>query len=167
MWIYLWYGLDSPIARSSPPWMFLGKGFPKICRKFTGRHLCRGVISIKLLCNFIEIELRRECSPVKFLYIFKTPFPKNTYGGLLWMLDNWHSSQNLYSFYFFFWSHYSLDCIFSNVRTSCTIIVLNFTAQNMIFLLKEFYSSLALYLKDLKLSVFAIIALKLVALYFE
>ena len=153
MWIYLLYGLDSPIARSSPPWMFLGKSVLKICRKFTGGHPCRCVISINLLHIYI--------------YIFKTPFPKNTYGGLLWMLDNWHSSQNLYSFYFFFWSHYSLDCIFSNVRTRCTIIVLHFTAQNMIFFLKEFYSSLALYSKDLKLSVFAITALKLVALYLE
>ena len=68
---------------------------------------------------------------------------------------------------FFFLPHYFLDCSFSNVRTSCTITVSLFTAQNMNFFLKEFYCSLALYLKDLKLSVFAITELKLVALYLE
>ena len=34
---------------------FLGKSVLKICSKFTGEHPCRSVISIKLLCNFIEI----------------------------------------------------------------------------------------------------------------
>ena len=29
----------------------------QICSKFTGEHPCRSVISIKLLCNFIEITL--------------------------------------------------------------------------------------------------------------
>ena len=32
---------------------------------------------------FIEIALQHDCSPVNLLYIFKTPFPKNTSGGLL------------------------------------------------------------------------------------
>ena len=51
--------------RSSPPEMFLRKGVPKICRKFTGEHLCRSVISIKLLAlQFNEITLRHECSLV-------------------------------------------------------------------------------------------------------
>ena len=38
-------------------------------------------------CDFnkvaIEITLRHECSPVNLLHIFRTPFPKNTSGGLL------------------------------------------------------------------------------------
>ena len=63
--------------------MFLGKGVLKICIKFTGEHPCRSVISIKLLCNFIEIALRHGCSPVNLLHIFKTPFPKNTCRWLL------------------------------------------------------------------------------------
>ena len=50
-----------------------------MCNKFTGEHPCRSVISIKLLCSFIEIALRHECS-VNLLHIFRTPFPKNTYG---------------------------------------------------------------------------------------
>ena len=37
----------------------------------------------KSLCNFIEIKLRHGCSPVNLLHIFRTPFIKNTYGGLL------------------------------------------------------------------------------------
>ena len=33
--------------------------------------------------NFIEIALRHGCSPVSLLYIFRTPFPRNTSGWLL------------------------------------------------------------------------------------
>ena len=36
----------------------------------------------KLSCNFIEIRLWGKCSPVNFLHIFGTPFPKYTTGGL-------------------------------------------------------------------------------------
>ena len=35
------------------------------------------------MSNFIEITLRHGCSPVHLLYIFRTPFPKNTSGWLL------------------------------------------------------------------------------------
>ena len=41
------------------------------------------VISIKLLCNFIEITLRHGCSPVNLLHIFRTPFLKNISEWLL------------------------------------------------------------------------------------
>ena len=41
------------------------------------------MISANLLCSFIEITLRHGCSPANWLHIFRTPFPKNTYGGLL------------------------------------------------------------------------------------
>ena len=37
----------------------------------------------KATCNFIEITLRHGCFPVYLLHIFRTPFPKNTSGGLL------------------------------------------------------------------------------------
>ena len=60
--------------------MFLRKDVLKICSKFTGEHLCRSVISIKLQNNFIEIALRHGCSPVNLLYIFRTSFPRNTSG---------------------------------------------------------------------------------------
>ena len=51
--------------------MFLGKGVLKICSKFAGEHLCRGVISIKLVSNLIEIVLRHGRSPVNL------PFSKS------------------------------------------------------------------------------------------
>ena len=57
--------------------------FLKICSKFTGEYLCRSVTSIKLLSNFIEITLRHGCSHVNMQHIFRTPFRKNTSGGLL------------------------------------------------------------------------------------
>ena len=71
------------IYRSSHPEVFLGKGILKICSKFTGEHICRSVISIKLQSNFIEIPLRRGCFPVNLLYIFRKLFPKNIFGRLL------------------------------------------------------------------------------------
>ena len=67
---------------SNPPEVFLGKGVLKICRKCTGEHPCRSVISVNLSCNFIEITLRLGCFPVNLLHIFRTTFDKNTSGGL-------------------------------------------------------------------------------------
>ena len=69
--------------RFSRPEVFLRKGVLKICSKSTGEHPCRSVISIKLLCNFIEIALRHGCSPVNLLHIFRTLIPRNTSGWLL------------------------------------------------------------------------------------
>ena len=71
------------VNRSRLPEVILGKDFLTICSKFTGEHPCQSVISIKLLCNFIKTTLQHGCSPVYLLCIFKTPFPKNTSGGLL------------------------------------------------------------------------------------
>ena len=67
-------------GRNSPPEVFLEKGVLKICSKLTGEHPCLSVISIKLLCNFIEITLRHGCSPVNLLNIFRTSFPEKTSG---------------------------------------------------------------------------------------
>ena len=69
--------------RSSHPEVFLEKGVLKICSRFTGEHPCRSVISIKLLCNFIEIIFRQGCSPVTLLHIFRTSFTKSTSGRRL------------------------------------------------------------------------------------
>ena len=52
--------------------MFLGDDILKICSKFIDEHPCQSVISIKLLCNFIEITLRHGCSPVNLLHILRT-----------------------------------------------------------------------------------------------
>ena len=59
------------------------RGVLKICSKFTGEHPCQSVISIKMLCNFIEITLRHGYSPAKFLHIFRKPFTKPTSRWLL------------------------------------------------------------------------------------
>ena len=57
--------------------VFLGKAVNY--SKFTGEHPRGSVISIKLLCNFIEIALRHGCSPANLLRVFRTYFDKNTY----------------------------------------------------------------------------------------
>ena len=73
--------------RSSHPEGFIVKGVLKICNfkigNFTGEHSCRCEISIKLQSNFIEMALRRACSPLNLLHIFRTPFLKNASGRLL------------------------------------------------------------------------------------
>ena len=61
--------------------MFLGKAVLKICSKFTREHPCRSVISIKLLCNFIEITLQHGCSLINLLHFFRTPFLRTPLGG--------------------------------------------------------------------------------------
>ena len=67
--------------RDSPPEVFLRKDI-KICSKFTGKHPCQSMVSIKLQSNFIERSLRRGYFSVDLLHIFRTPFPKNTLEGL-------------------------------------------------------------------------------------
>ena len=67
--------------------MFSKKDILKIGSKFTGEDPCRSAIQIKLQSNFIEITLRGGCSPVNLLRIFRTPFPKNTSGWLLLVLQ--------------------------------------------------------------------------------
>ena len=71
------------LNRRSHSEVFLGKVVLKICSKFIGEHPCRSLISIKLLCNFIEITLWHKCSPVNLLHVFGIAFSKNTFGWLL------------------------------------------------------------------------------------
>ena len=80
---YLMCNLKISIFRSSYPEVFLGKVVLKMCFKFTGEHPCRGVISITVLCNGIEITLRHGWSPANLKHIFRTPFIKNTSRRLL------------------------------------------------------------------------------------
>ena len=75
--------LDDNFPNQNQPYGgFLRKSVLKISSKFTGKHPCRSVISIKLQSKFTEITLRHGCSPVNLLHIFRTPFLKNTSGGL-------------------------------------------------------------------------------------
>ena len=78
------------IHRSSHPQVFLGKGCLKICNKFTGLHPCRSAISIKLLCNFIEIALRHGYSPANLPHIFRKLFLGTPLGGFLWIQFYWN-----------------------------------------------------------------------------
>ena len=71
------------IIRSSLSKTCLQKGALKIWSNFTGKHPRGKKISIKLLCNFIKMTLPHGCSPVNLLHIFRTPFNKNTSGGML------------------------------------------------------------------------------------
>ena len=85
---------DAAVQRSS--WK---KGVLKICSKFTGEHLRRSVISIKLQSNFIDITLWHGCSPLNLLHIFRTSFSKSTSGWmLLFVLSQRYSPKttNLY-----------------------------------------------------------------------
>ena len=56
-------------------------GVLKISSKF-GEHPYRNVISIKLQSKCIKITYCHGCSPVNLLHIFRTPFSKNSSGGL-------------------------------------------------------------------------------------
>ena len=67
--------------RNSPPEVFLEKGVPKVCSKFTGKQPCRSVISIKLQDNFIEITHRHGCSPVNLLQISEQIFLRTPLEG--------------------------------------------------------------------------------------
>ena len=77
------YRISSVNLRSRHTEVLLGKGVLKRCSQLTREHPCQRVISIQLLCNFIEVALRHGCSPVTLLHIFRRPFLKNTSWWLL------------------------------------------------------------------------------------
>ena len=52
---------------------------------------------LKLQCNFIEITLRYECSPVNLLHIFRISFPKNPWVAA--SLSTYFVNQNQISVY--------------------------------------------------------------------
>ena len=74
---------------SSSPEVFIGKGVLKICDKSTGGHPFLSAISIKLQSSFIEFAVRHGCSPVNLLHILRTPFLKNTSGGLVLIIGTY------------------------------------------------------------------------------
>ena len=43
--------------KNSRPDVFLRKSVLEICSKFTGKHPCQSVVSIKFFCSFIELHL--------------------------------------------------------------------------------------------------------------
>ena len=63
------------------------KRYSEICSKFTEKLPCQSMISIKFLCNFIEITLWHWCTPLNLLHILRATFSKNTSGRLLLMIN--------------------------------------------------------------------------------
>ena len=97
-WAYQWK------IRSSYPEVFLGKGVPKICSKFTGEQPCQSAILTNLQNSFIEIILKHGCSPVNFLHTFRTPFPKNASGELFCIFHIcWMSTVELFCIFHICW----------------------------------------------------------------
>ena len=89
----IWYGKWTLVWKrwiftSSHPEVFFGNGVLKLCSKFTEKHRWQSATSIKLLSNLIKITLRHGCSPGNLLHLFRTPFPKNTFGRLLVIKSN-------------------------------------------------------------------------------
>ena len=75
------------LSEALSPEVFLIKGILKEYSKFAGEHPCRSVISIKLLCYFMEITVRPDSFPVNSLHVFRILFPKNTSWRLLLTCD--------------------------------------------------------------------------------
>ena len=84
---------------NSHPEVFLEKGVLKIYTEFKGEHSCQSAISIKLLCNFIEITLQHGGSLVNFLHFLRTSFIKNTFGRVLLYGANRNTKLKVYIVY--------------------------------------------------------------------
>ena len=95
--VFLLRYFPSVSCRNSHPGVFWGKGVLKICSKFTGEHPCRSAISIKLLCNFIEIKLQQGCSLVNLLHIFRGPFLRTPLDGCFWHILRKTSNSSVQS----------------------------------------------------------------------
>ena len=77
--IILWnFSVLAKSYRSSPPYVFLGKGVLKICSKSKGEHPCQSVISIKGFFKFIQIIFWHGYFPLNLLHIFPVSFLKIT-----------------------------------------------------------------------------------------
>ena len=59
-------------------------------------HPYRSMISIKLLCNFMEITLRNGFSPVYLLHIFRTTFLRTSMEGYFWRIMKSYSGISWY-----------------------------------------------------------------------
>ena len=75
------------LYKSSPPEVFLGTGVLGIYSRFKGKHPCRSVISIKMLCNLLKPHFDMG---VNLLNIFRKSFCKNMHGWMLLPLVKSH-----------------------------------------------------------------------------
>ena len=90
--------------------------------------------SMPLLCNFIEIALRHGYSLVNLFHIFRTPFPKNTCGGLLLTfkvdLMVWNMSILVISWYYFLLYYLRIKfsrCHVKNCKPTWELFILSHT----------------------------------------
>ena len=78
--IILWWLTQRKVIRGNYPEVLLTKGVLKICSKSTGEQQCESVISINLLCNFIDwltnIKNQNKCWFVLFSKKLYIPFDK-------------------------------------------------------------------------------------------
>ena len=108
--------------RSSTTKVFLEKGLLKICSQFAGEHPRRSVISIKLLCSFIEIVLWWRCSPTNLWILSRTlPDSSNQYLSeqinveylLLWhfnlFLTSLYITKSTWFAYTLHWNYFDLS----------------------------------------------------------
>ena len=65
--------------RSSRPEVFCKKGVLKNFTKFTEKHLCQNLFSLKVAG--LKKEPWHRCFPVNFVKFLRTPFLQNTSGG--------------------------------------------------------------------------------------
>ena len=63
--------------RSSPPEVFSQKDAAQIRSNSTGEQSRISAISIKPLCNFIEITPTHRCAPENPTYTRRTPLPRS------------------------------------------------------------------------------------------
>ena len=70
------------ICRSSPPEVFR----KRLSENMQQIYMRTPMPKCDLLCSFIETALWHGCFPVNLQQIFRTPFPKNTFGGLLFYI---------------------------------------------------------------------------------
>ena len=85
------FGIALDMAQKQPYRVFLGKDVLKICSKFTGEHS----FALQLSWN----THRHGCSPANLLHILRTPFHKNTSGGLLLMAPIIRQHMSLWEIY--------------------------------------------------------------------
>ena len=102
-----------------------------------GEHPCRSMISIKLICNFIEITLWHGYCHVNLLYTFRTPFPTSTSGDLILNKKNLFKINNedtkttsLRSLT----SPWCLYCYFVQLNSSCVFRVKRTLKKKLLYL---------------------------------
>ena len=87
--------------------------------KITGEHPFRGMISIKLLRNFIKIVLRHGCSTVNWLRIFRTTCYRNISRGFPLEIYYEKDTQK-YDYHFLYQKQNSLETVIENYSTYTT-----------------------------------------------